>query len=123
MPIRDGGGSADDMVSVWRAVVEVIGDLRRSLLAIFGTRSTTGLFTMTATTSLVVPQPAALAGSVVVLQPVNAAAATLQTTAKALYVDRTVTVAGVSFTVKTADGTAVAAATSEFSYVLFNPSA
>jgi len=121
MPIRDGGGSADDMVSVWRAVVEVIGDLRRSLLAIFGTRSTTGLFTMTAAATLVVPSTAALAGSVVVLQAVDATAAALQAGADALYVDRAVTVAGVSFTVKTASGSP--AAGGQFSYVLFNPSA
>jgi len=110
------------MVSVGRAVVEAITELRQAINSIFGTISSTGLFTMPAAATFAVLTPQAVAGSVILLQAVDASAATLQAGTSALYVDRAVTVAGTSFTVKTADAGA-AAGTEQFSYVLINPAA
>ena len=114
------GGTSDDMVSVGRAIVEAITELRQAVNTIFGTISSTGLFTMPAAATFAVLTPQAVAGSVIMLQAVNASAATLQSGAAALYVDRAVTVAGISFTVKTANA-AAAAGTEQFAYVLINP--
>jgi hypothetical protein len=116
----EGGGSNDDMVSVWRAVVEAISELRTSINTIFGVSATTGLFTMTATATLNVLNPNPVAGSIIQLQAVNASAAVLQGGANALYVDRANTVAGTSFRVATAGGGA-AAGTEQYSYIIFNP--
>jgi len=113
-------GTSDDMVSVGRAMVEAITELRQAINSIFGTISSTGLFTMPAADTFVVLTPQAVAGSVILLQAVDASAATLQAGTSALYVDRAVTVAGTSFTVKTADAGA-AAGTEQFAYVLINP--
>lgn len=115
-----GGGSNDDMVSVWRAVVEAISELRTAINTIFGVATTTGLFTMTATATLDVLAPEVVAGSIIMLQPVDAAAATLQQTTEALYVDRANTVAGTSFRVATADGGSPPGG-EVFAYVVFNP--
>ena len=120
---QDYPGISDDMVSVGRAVVEAITSLRSSLdvfAALFGTAARTGLFTMTAANNLAVLSPATVAGSIILLQPVNAAAATLQSGASALYVDRASTVAGTSFTVRTANA-AAAVGTEQFAYVILNP--
>lgn len=72
-------------------------------------------FTLDAASSKVISDTRITATSFVGLAPANAAAATLQQSTKSLYVDTTVTSAGVSFTVKTADGTA-AAGTEKFLY-------
>lgn len=114
-------GSSDDMVSVWRAVVEAISELRTAFNTVFAVPvAATGLFTMTATATLNVLAPAVVAGSVIVLFPRNAAAATLQQSTESLYNDQANNVAGVSFRVATADGGA-AAGTEIFAYVIFNP--
>jgi hypothetical protein len=113
-------GTSDDMASIGRAIVEAITEFRQAVNTIFGTASSTGLFTMTATATLAVPATAAVAGSVVMLQAVNAAAALLQGGANALYVNRAATVAGTSFTVATASA-AAAGGTEQFAYVLINP--
>lgn len=116
-----GGGSSDDMVSVWRAVVEAIAELRNTITDIFAVPvAATGLFTMTATATLNVLAPAVVAGSVITLTPRNAAAATLQQSSEALYIDQANFVPGVSFRVATADGGSPAG-TEIFSYIIFNP--
>jgi len=113
-------GSNDDMVSVGRAIVEAITELRQAFLSVFGVAATTGSFTMPAAASFDVPSTAIVAGSVVVLQAANAAAATLQSSAEALYVDAAAAVVGTSFSVKTGGG-GNAAGTEVFNYTIFNP--
>lgn len=115
--------TSDDMASIGRAVVEAITELRKSidtLTDLFGVVQTTGLFTMAAANTFAVLNPNAVAGSIILLQPVNAAAATLQSGASALYVNRAATVAGTSFTVLTANA-AAAVGTEQFAYALINP--
>jgi hypothetical protein len=114
------GGTSDDMASIGRAIVEAITEFRQAVNTIFGTVSSSGLFTMPAAATFVILDPRATAGSIVLLQAVNDSAALLQGGAQALYVDRVVTVAGTSFTVKTA-GAGAAAGTEQFSYLLVNP--
>lgn len=76
-----------------------------------------GSFTMAAANLKAVPETRVVAGTTVRLIPTNAAAATLMGSAKSLYVDKAVTVAGTSFTVKTADGNN-AAGTETFDYTI-----
>jgi hypothetical protein len=74
-----------------------------------------GSFTLSNATVTVVPQPAILAGSVVIPYPTNATAALTERTA-GLYVSNFTV--GTSFSVSTQTGVAVGSET--FSYVLFN---
>lgn len=124
MPMRsDVGGTSDDMITVGLSIAQAISELRQALNAfagLFGVAATTGLFTTTAAATIVVPNPNVTANSIIQLQAVNAAAGTLQGAANALYVDRAATVAGVSFSVKTANAAAATAA-ADFSYIVFNP--
>lgn len=78
----------------------------------------TGTFTLAAAATTTVTQPAVRSTSVIQLTATNAAAGTLQGSAKALYVSAIVP--GTSFTVATASG-ASAAGTETFSYSVFNP--
>lgn len=78
----------------------------------------TGSFTLTAAATLVVPQPAILANSVVQLIPTNAAAGTLQGSVKSLYISAIAP--GVSFTVATASATN-ATGGETFSYYIVLP--
>lgn len=119
MPVQDwrqGSGTSDDMVSVGRAIVEALAALRSTLAGL--TPIFTGQFTMTATATLVVLQPAVVAGSIIVLQAANASAGTLQGSNEHLYISAKSV--GVSFTVATAAGTN-AAGGEIFSYAIFNP--
>lgn len=80
----------------------------------------TGTFTLAAAATTTVPQPAILASSVVSIAPTNAAAAALMAGAKSAYWDPASNIAGASFAVKTADGSAPAG-TETFSYFVINP--
>jgi hypothetical protein len=77
-----------------------------------------GTFTMAAAATKVVTEPGVTASSVIVLSPTNAAAGTLMGSNESLYISTKV--AGASFTVATAAGTA-AAGTETFNYLIFNP--
>lgn len=77
-----------------------------------------GTFTLAAAATTVVPQKSTTSTSVITLTPMNASAATLMGSSKALYVSART--AGASFTVATASA-ASAAGTEIFSYSLFNP--
>lgn len=111
-------GANDDANSIGRALVENLAELVRVFDAFLAAQGTTGLFTMTATASLVVLDPAVLAGSTITLQAVNAAAAVLQGSNESLYISAKT--AGTSFTVATGAGTN-AAGGEIFSYRLTNP--
>lgn len=79
----------------------------------------TGTFTFGAAATVVVPQTAVAAGSIILLFANNASAGTLVGSVKSPYISaRTV---GASFTVATANA-AAAAGTETFQYILVNPS-
>jgi hypothetical protein len=96
--------------------VVAINSLVQAIKNVFPT--VTGSFTLAAAASTVVTQPAIRATSVIQLSATNAAAATLQGSAKALYYTLT---PGTGFTVFTANAGA-AAGSETFSYSIFNPS-
>jgi hypothetical protein len=91
-------------------------NLNATLAAIFPQRL--GSFTMAAAVSTTVSNVNVTASSKIVLSPTNAAAATLQGSAKCLYISALV--AGTSFTVTTGSGVA-ATGGGTFDYALFNP--
>lgn len=76
-----------------------------------------GTFTLAAAVTTTVPQTATTSTSFIQLTPLNAAAATLMGSNKALYISARTQ--GASFTVATASGVA-AAGGEQFSYVLVN---
>jgi hypothetical protein len=76
-----------------------------------------GSFTLSAAASKVVTDSRVRPGSFIGIQATNAAAALLMASSKALYVDTASAVPGVSFTVKTRDGTN-AAGTEIFTYCI-----
>lgn len=98
------------------AMLQTLAQINQNLLAL--SRLTSGTFTMTATATLVVPNTAVTANSVVLLIPTNAAAGTLMQSTETLYISAKSP--GVSFTVATADAGS-AAGTETFSYVIFSP--
>lgn len=87
-----------------------------ALVALFP--RTVGTFTLAAAATTTVTQPATQANSIISFTPTNAAAATLEGSAKALYVSTRT--AGASFTVATASG-GNAVGTETFQYSLFTP--
>ena len=108
------------MASIGRAIVEAITELRTSIDAIFGVVQTTGAFTTINAATQTVLNANVVAGSIIILVPTGTGSTTQQTGAGCLYVDRALNVAGVSFTIKTADGSSVAAGL-QFVYTLTNP--
>jgi hypothetical protein len=108
--------SPDTIVTLLQALVHYVGDIVGLLQTSFP--RILGSFTMTATVTLAVPAPTITASGNVTITPRNAAAATLQSGPKALYVSAIT--AGTGFTVATADAT-TAAGTEIFSYAVTNP--
>jgi hypothetical protein len=94
------GGSLQDLVTVQGNGVRYLGLLVQFLKQIFP--QINGSFTMTATATLAVADTRVQANSIISLTPTNAAAGTLQGSAKALYISSVT--AGVGFTVATASG-------------------
>lgn len=78
---------------------------------------TQGAFTLTAAASHTINDNRVRTGSFIGIQATNASAALLMASTKALYVDIASAVPGVSFTVKTQDGTN-AAGTETFAYCI-----
>ena len=114
---QQAGASLSDQITVLKGINNQLSQIYQALLAIFPRVS--GSFTLTAAATTVVTQTAITANSIILWMPTNAAAGTLQGSAKSLYVSaRTV---GASFTVATANAVA-AAGTETFSYVVVNPS-
>ena len=94
----------------------IVRQLTALVKAING-RVTSGTFTLAAAASTTITQPAVQALSTITLNPTNAAAGTLQGSAKALYYT---IIPGTSFTVHTASG-GNAAGTETFSYTIQTP--
>lgn len=103
-----------DVVTQLQAIVRQLTALVQAITG----RVVSGTFTMTATSSLTITQPAVQSLSNIQLTATNAAAGTLQGSNKSLYVSAKV--AGTSFTVTTASGVA-AAGTETFSYTINTP--
>lgn len=109
-----GNSGNDDGITALKAIV-----LNLSALASAFQIGNVGTFTMPAAALLVVPNAFIVTGAYVFLTPLNAAAATLQGSNEHLYIDPADYVASVSFTVRTAAGTA-AAGTEQFAYRVVN---
>lgn len=109
-----GSAGSTDIVTALQGIVRQLS----ALVAAVQGRVTFGTTTLSAAATTVVSTTAVRANSVVSLTPTNAAAATLQSGTKSLYVSAIAS--GTSFTLATADGTA-AAGTETFSYVINTP--
>jgi hypothetical protein len=110
------GGSGQDLVAANSQGVKYLGLLVQLLRTIFPRIS--GTFTLAAAATTTVTDSRVFSNSVILPPtPVNAAAATLQGSAKSLYVQ---SVANGSFVVATANA-AAAAGTEKFQYVVVNP--
>lgn len=103
-----------DIVTQLQAIVRQLTALRDA----FTGRVISGTFTMAAAATSIIIQPATQSNSSILLTPTNASAATLQGSAKALYIS--VKTPGTSFTVATANA-AAAAGTETFSYTINTP--
>lgn len=109
-----GGSENTDIVIQLQGVVSQLS----ALVAAFNGRFAFGTFTLAATPTTVIPNTAAKGNSMILLTPMNAAAATLMGSNKSLEVSAIS--AGTSFTVATASGVA-AAGTETFSYTIITP--
>lgn len=116
-----GGGQSgnDDGITALRAIVQNISALVQAFAGLQDAAGTVGSFTFAAAASVVVPNVTVRAGSKIFLTPENAAAGTLVGSNESPYIDPADHVSGVSFTVRTAAGTA-AAGTEVFSYRVVN---
>jgi hypothetical protein len=114
-PPGQGTAGATDVVSALKGITQQL----TALVKAFQSRNTFGSFTLAASASTVVAQPAAQANSSISWTPTNAAAGTLEGSAKKLYLSSISP--GVSFTVATASA-AAAAGTEAFSYRIETPS-
>jgi len=115
-----GGGSGnDDGISALRAIVQNLSGLITAFAGLQDASGTVGSFTFAAAASVVVPNVNIRAGSLVFLTPLNAAAGTLVGSNESPYIAPADYLAGVSFTVRTAAGTA-AAGTEQFAYRIVN---
>jgi hypothetical protein len=100
------------------------GKLRNQILSLLVTTlqnllpRVTGTFTLAAAATTTVPQTATQSTSLITLTPLNASAATLMGSNKALYISARTQ--GASFTVATASG-AAAAGSEQFSYTQQSP--
>jgi hypothetical protein len=111
----DGGSmGVSDVVIQLQGIVSQL----TALVKVFKGRPIYGTFTLSAAPSTAIIQPAVQSNSEISWTPTNAAAATLQGSAKALYIS--VILAGTSFTVTTGSG-GNAAGTETFSYVVNTP--
>ena len=100
------------------ALVTNISKLISTLTGLLPFGGAFGSFTLAAAATTTVPNINVKANSVILLMPTNAAAGTLQGSAKSLYVSAIS--AGVSFTVATASA-AAAAGTETFSFLIATP--
>jgi len=107
--------SQDDMLAQANGLNANLAQLVTTLLTRFALAAFSGSFSCGAAASTVVTDANAKTTSKITLTPTNAAAGTLQSGAKHLYVTK----ANGSFTVLTADGNA-AAGTETFDYLIVN---
>ena len=109
-----GTGGVTDAVTALQGIIRQLA----AWVKAFQGRNTFGSFTMANAATTVVLQPAVAANSDISWTPTNAAAGTLEGSAKKLY--RSAISPGISFTVATASGVA-AAGTETFSYTISTP--
>lgn len=109
------GGGPQDLISAVKSIVIYLGKIVVLLTNSFP--RITGTFTMAAAATKTVTDARINANAVIWLQATNAAAGTLQGSAKSLYISA---VASGSFTVATASA-AAAAGSETFSYIATNP--
>jgi hypothetical protein len=102
------------LVGQAQGVNKNLGSIAEILRTAFPLHSNTGSFTLAVAASKTVTDTTIKTGSIVLLMPVNAAAATLMSGANALYTSART--AGSSFTVSTAGG-GNAAGTEQFEYI------
>ena len=112
--MADGLFGIGDAVTKLQMIAQTLGQLLQVVTSQFP--RSLGNFTMAAAASKTITDTKCTSASYVWLIPTNAAAGTLQGSAKCLYV----TYASGSFTVSTASA-ASAVGTETFQYVLFNP--
>lgn len=105
---------ATDVVTQLQNIVRQLASLVQAIKG----RVTSGNFTLAAAATTTITQPAVQSLSAITIIPTNASAATLQGSAKALYISAKV--AGTSFTVATANA-AASAGTETFSYTINTP--
>ena len=115
--MADNGGSSSQMLAQAVGFNKNLGALIATLRGLFPLNAFSGSFTMAAAATKTVADTNVKANSLIVLIDGNAAAATLQGSAKRLYASAKV--AGASFTVSTASG-GNAAGTETFSYLIVN---
>jgi hypothetical protein len=114
-PPGQGTAGATDVVSALKGITQQLA----AWVKVFGSRNTYGSFTLSAAATTTIAQPAVQANSVPDWTPTNAAAGTLEGSAKHLYLSSISP--GVSFTVATANS-AAAAGTETFIYKIETPS-
>lgn len=110
-------GAIDDLVSTMQGGVQNLGQLVQVMSAIFPRSIGTFILTSGSATTAVA-QPKMVANGMVAWFPTNAAAGTLQGSAKNLYLASVS--AGVGFSLVTSNGQ-TAAGTESFTYVAINP--
>jgi hypothetical protein len=111
---QQGSGAVTDAVTQLQGIVRQLSNW----VAAFKGRPTFGTFTLAATATTTITEPATQSNSFINLTATNASAATLMGSNKSLYISAKV--AGTSFTVATAAGTN-AAGTETFSYTVITP--
>ena len=105
------------MIGQAKGVNQNLGALVQAFTTAFPLHSSTGSFTMAVAATKTVTDATIKAGSIVLLMPTNAAAATLMGSAKSLYVSAKTP--GASFTVATANaGNAVGTETFDFAVLI-----
>jgi hypothetical protein len=110
---QQGTASSGDIVTALQGMTRLLS----SLVKVFQGSYVTGTFTLAAAASTTVAQPGVKSSASISLTPTNASAATLEGSAKALYVSAVTS--GANFTVSTANA-ASAAGTETFSYLIKN---
>jgi hypothetical protein len=113
-PPQQSPQSGSVLLTIGQNIVTALNGIAQ-LLSMSVLPQVAGNFTMAAAATLTIAQPSVSAGSKIFLQPTNAAAGTLQGSAKCLYISAINS--GVGFTVATASaGNAVG--TETFNYVV-----
>lgn len=122
-----GGGGLADLNGIFSRMAtngsmlnQQIGQLIQALTSLLPFSGAFGTFTCAASATTTVTNSSVAANSIVLWSPTNAAAGTLEGSAKKLYISART--AGTSFALSTASA-AAAAGTETFQYIIINPSA
>jgi hypothetical protein len=112
------GGPNDDGITVLRSIAQILSALNQGFRGLRGAAGTSGVVTLAAAATTVVPNVTIIATSLVFLTPSNADAGTLVGSVESPFVDPALYVAGVSFTISCASG--AASGTEIFRYQIVN---